>query len=241
MSPRSAIENLRGSLPVVAPSMLMCDFGNLEREIRALEDAGAQVLHLDVMDGHFVPNASYGLTLVETFRRLTTLPLDAHLMIANPAEYAPRYVEAGADLVTIHYESTDEPDQVLAEIASMGAATGLAINPPTPWEVVTPVIELCDLVLVMSVMPGFGGQRFQASALEKLSHLAGLRTTHGCESLLLEIDGGVAADTIGGCASAGADVFVVGSAIFGNPPYSDRLSELAELARHGRKSLIEKR
>jgi ribulose-phosphate 3-epimerase len=240
MPSRETIQNLRYSAPLVLPSMLMCDFGNLEREVRALEDAGAAALHLDVMDGHFVPNASYGLTLVETFRRLSTLPLDVHLMIANPDEYAVRYVEAGSDLVTIHYEATDEPGRVLAEIAAHGAAAGLAINPPTPWDVVTPVIELCDLVLVMSVMPGFGGQEFQRSALEKLSGLSSTRTAHGCEALLLEVDGGVAADTIGDCAAAGADLFVVGSAILLNPPYSESISELADEARRHRSSTIEK-
>lgn len=240
MSSRETIQNLRHSAPLVLPSMLLCDFGNLEREVRALEDAGATALHLDVMDGHFVPNTSYGLTLVETFRRLTTLPLDVHLMIANPGEYAARYVEAGSDLVTIHYEATDEPAQVLAEIAAQGAAAGLAINPPTPWDVVTPMIELCDLVLVMSVMPGFGGQAFQRSALEKLRNLAAARTAHDHESLLLEIDGGVAADTIGDCAAAGADLLVAGSAILGNPPYSGSMGKLTDEARRCRAITIEK-
>jgi ribulose-phosphate 3-epimerase len=240
MSSRETIQNLSHRVPLVLPSMLMCDFGNLEREVRALEDAGVAALHLDVMDGHFVPNASYGLTLVETFRRLTTLPLDVHLMIANPAEYAARYVEAGSDLVTIHYEASDAPGEVLAEIAANGAAAGLAINPPTPWDVVTPLIELCDVVLVMSVMPGFGGQAFERSALEKLRALASVRTSHGCETLLLEVDGGVAAETIGDCAAAGADLFVVGSAILRNPPYSQSIVALAEAARRHRSSTIEK-
>ena len=151
--------------------MLMCDFGHLADEVTRLEDAGTQAFHLDVMDGHFVPNLTYGLTIVEAVRKCTELPIDAHLMIGNPAEYVERYVDAGADSVTIHIEAIDDPTSVLMNIRSRGAAAGLALNPPTPIESIYPYLPFCDVVLVMSVMPGFGGQVFDASALGKLTSL----------------------------------------------------------------------
>ena len=221
--------------------MLMCDFGHLAKEVEAVEAAGAQALHLDVMDGHFVPNMTYGLTLVEAMRKLTTLPLDVHLMISNPEEYVERYVEAGSDIVTIHAEAHPEPVKVLEKIRQAGAAAGLAINPPTPVERAEECLEACDLVLVMSVMPGFGGQAFDPVALEKLQHL---RSKAGPE-VILEVDGGVNDETIAACAEAGANWFVAGSAIFGSGDngqgvnkqgdndksiYSDSMKRLTQLA-----------
>jgi ribulose-phosphate 3-epimerase len=204
----------------------------LEREVRGVEEAGVAALHLDVMDGHFVPNLSYGLPLVEAIRRLTDLPLDVHLMISNPAAYIERYSAAGANLLTIHVEAVPDPRPVLEQIQTAGCLAGLALNPPTPLERIEPFLSHCDLVLVMSVMPGFGGQTFQAVALDKLTQLR----QRVDSQVLLEIDGGVADETIGPCSEAGADLFVVGSAIFRHSHYKTRIEELTQLARPNRAS-----
>ena len=191
-----------------------------------MEAAGVRGLHLDVMDGHFVPNLSYGLTMVEAVRRLTELPLDVHLMISNPEEYLGRYVDAGADLLTIHSETVDDPQPLLEEIRSLGAGAGLAINPPTSVASIEAALPSCDLVLVMSVMPGFGGQTFDEIALEKLGELSTKITTE----TLLEVDGGVNTSTLAACSVAGAQLLVVGSAIFRESDYQQSIAELTQLA-----------
>lgn len=226
MSAARQFDRLRVGRPVVLPSLLMCDFGRLADEVARLEAAGVEGLHLDVMDGHFVPNLSYGLPLVETFRRLTDLPLDVHLMIDDPAAYIARYRDAGADSLTIHVEATPEPGPVLDQIRETGAAVGLALNPPTPVAAVEPFLAQCDLVLVMSVMPGFGGQKFDPNALDKLRALRNLIGN----STLLEVDGGVNAATVSACTDAGAQLLVVGSAIFGTPDYQVSMRHLNQLA-----------
>lgn len=229
MSASPQVLALRSDAPAILPSLLLCDFGNLEREIRRLEEAGARALHLDVMDGHFVPNLTYGLPLVEAIRKLTALPLDAHLMIDNPIEFAPQFVDAGADSITIHIEACPEPGHLLVDLRRRGAAVGLALNPPTPLARIEPYLDRCDLVLVMSVMPGFGGQAFDPVALDKLAALA----NRAPEGPLREVDGGINDDTAARCAAAGAELLVVGSAIFRHDDYSSRLARLGELARSG--------
>lgn len=204
----------------------MCDFGNLEQDIRRLEAAGVGGLHLDVMDGHFVPNLTYGLPLVEAIRRLTDLPLDAHLMISNPSDYVDAFCRAGADVVTVHVEATAEPVALLERIRDLGVGAGIAINPDTPLTAISSSLESCDLVLTMSVQPGFGGQEFNTVALEKIRKLRKLAPP----GVLLEIDGGVNDETIGSCAQAGADLFVVGSAIFRHDDYGARVSALSRAA-----------
>lgn len=226
MSRRSHLNALRLETPGVVPSLLMCDFGCLRQEVERLEAAGVRALHLDVMDGHFVPNLSYGLPIVESLRRMTRLPLDVHLMISNPGEYLERYFEAGADVLTIHAEAVEQPRPLLERIAKLGAGAGLAINPATPVDAIQGCLDVCDLVLVMSVMPGFGGQSFDPVALDKLRRLRALMRPE----VLLEVDGGINEATIGQCARAGAQLLVVGSAIFGTSDYSATVARLTRLA-----------
>jgi ribulose-phosphate 3-epimerase len=223
-------QQLAALAPLVLPSLLDCDFGRLADQVAALEAAGARAFHLDVMDGHFVPNFSYGLPIVEAVRRSTDRPLDAHLMISHPEQYVERFCEAGADSVTVHAETLADPRPVLARIRLAGARAGLAINPPTPVERIEPFLEACDMVLVMSVMPGFGGQRFDRVALDKLCQLRGMVP----EGVLLEVDGGINEETIADCAAAGADLFVAGTAILGHPDYGAHIRRLTELARAAR-------
>jgi ribulose-phosphate 3-epimerase len=205
---------------------LAADFGRLAEEVHRLEEAGAKILHLDVMDGHFVPNLSFGVPVVEAVRRVTQLPLDVHLMISEPGRYLKAFRQAGADLMTIHIEAVPDPRDLLREIRSLGAGAGLSLNPPTPIDTIAPFVNEVDLVLVMSVMPGFGGQKFQAVALEKLRWLR----EHAPPEVLLSVDGGVNAETIGACARAGAELFVTGTALLGWDNYQTRLAELRSLA-----------
>lgn len=217
---------LRASAPLILPSILACDFGHLEREIELVEKAGAKALHLDVMDGHFVANISFGIPIVEATRRATDLPLDVHLMIDNPEQFIEPFREAGADGLTIHVEAVADPRPVLEKIQSLGAWAGLALNPPTPLSAIDASLPFCDLVLVMSVMPGFGGQLFDARALDKLRALAARNDMDA----FLEVDGGVASDTIGACAEAGAELFVTGTAVFRTNDYGTAMRQLESAA-----------
>ena len=202
----------------VAPSILSADFVNLERDIRALGPAGADYVHVDVMDGLFVPNLTIGLPVVKAISRISPLPLDVHLMIDRPLRYAERFCEAGADLVTIHVEA-DTPEhtrEALETIRACGKKAGLSLKPGTPAEAALPYLELCDLILVMTVEPGFGGQKFMADMMPKLKTLRRWldEKNPGCE---LEVDGGVNAETARICRENGANVLVAGSAWFKAP------------------------
>ncbi len=227
MAAPPSVAELLASTPLVAPSLLASDFANLESEIRRLEEAGARVLHLDVMDGHFVPNLSFGVPVVRAVRGVTALALDVHLMIDEPGRYLEAFRQAGADLLTIHVEAAGDPELLLERIRSLGAGAGIALNPSTPVEDVLPYLHLCDLVLPMSVMPGFGGQEFQPIVLEKLRRL---REQVG-RRVLVSVDGGVNTDTIGRCAEAGATLFVAGTALLGQADYRRRIDELLALAK----------
>ncbi len=213
---------LKNQAAVVLPSLLQCDFGNLSREIELLEQAGVKGLHLDVMDGNFVPNLSYGMPIVAAIRKLTKLPLDVHLMISDPAKYISSFVDAGADCLTVHAEIDGDVGSVLESVRDAGILAGLAVNPATPLKSVENLLTVCDLLLIMSVDAGFGGQAFNPVALEKLRLAKEL-----APDLLLEVDGGVNRKTIASCREAGAQLFVVGSAIFGQDNYQQALMELA--------------
>ena len=197
----------------IAPSILASNFARLGEEIHTVEQAGADVIHVDVMDGHFVPNISIGLPVVESLRKATRLPLDVHLMIERPEEYIEEFVRAGATRVLVHQEATVHLDRALAMIREHGAEAGAAINPATPVLMLSDVLDKLDTVLVMSVNPGFGGQKFIRGALEKIRQLNQWRTRYNA-SFRIEVDGGVDLGNVAELAQAGANTFVAGSSIF---------------------------
>ena len=198
----------------IAPSILSADFSKMGEEARSLEENGADMIHCDVMDGVFVNNITFGMKMVEDIRKLTKLPLDCHLMIVQPEKYVERFVQAGADIVTVHYEACGENlKNVLMLIKQAGAKCGAVINPDTPVSAIQDVIPLCDMVLVMSVFPGFGGQKFIPSALDKLREIRAIIDESG-KDIDLQIDGGVTAENVAEIKAAGANVIVAGNAVF---------------------------
>ena len=202
---------------LVAPSILSADFGRLAEELVAVERAGADWIHVDVMDGRFVPNITIGPLIVRAVRQATKLPIDVHLMIVEPERYVADFIEAGADWVSVHVEATVHLERTLRQIRELGAKAGVVLNPHTPEDAVRYVMDAADLVLVMSVNPGFGGQRFISSQLSKVQALRAAIDEAGSEAML-EIDGGVAPGTAADVGRAGAQVLVAGSAVFGARP-----------------------
>ena len=216
--------------PIVLPALLLCDFGHLADEVKRLEAAGAKAMHLDVMDGLFVPQLTYGLVVVEAVRRATGVPLEVHMMVEKPDDTAIQYAKAGADIVTLHIEGLTKTEETLAAIKAEGSQAHLAISPGTPVSYVEPFLSSCSGVLVMSVEPGFGGQAFQSSAIEKIQKLHEIRTSTG-HDFCIGVDGGISTKTIASVAHAGADLIVAGSAIIRQTDYAEALRELETLAR----------
>ena len=221
----------------IAPSILAADFARLGEEVRAVAAAGADWIHLDVMDGHFVPNISFGPEVVRAIRGATDKPFDVHLMIAPVDPYLEAFARAGADLISVHAEAGPHVHRSLQAIRALGKRAGIVVNPGTPESAVEPVLDLVDLVLVMSVNPGFGGQAFIPGACEKIRRI---RAMIGDREIDLEVDGGVTAETAGAVAAAGADVLVAGSAVFrgGADAYRRNIEAIRNAAAVGRGEMV---
>lgn len=210
----------------VAPSVLSADFARMGEEIKSVELAGADMIHMDVMDGVFVPNITFGIKMVADVRKITKLPLDCHLMIVHPEKYVSEFAKAGADYITVHYEACKESlAETLKLIKSFGVKCGLVINPDTPVSCVESELALCDMVLVMSVFPGFGGQKFIADVLGKCKEIRGILDESN-PSCLLEIDGGINSETAKLAAASGCDVLVAGSSVFGKADRTEAIESL---------------
>jgi len=208
----------------IAPSILSADFSKLGQEIKAVQNAGADWIHVDVMDGHFVPNITFGPLVVRAAKHVTSLPLDVHLMIENPDRFIPEFVEAGADLISVHAEACPHLNRTVDQIKSLGADAGVVLNPATPLSALEWVMEYVDLILIMSVNPGFGGQSFISNSIQKITDLRKMIDERN-RPVLIEIDGGVSQATIAAVSRAGADVFVAGSAIFGSADYKETIED----------------
>lgn len=208
---------------LIAPSILSADFAHLADEIRSVEKGGADWLHVDVMDGHFVPNLTIGPLVVEAIRPLTKLPLDCHLMVSRPENWIEPFARAGAKVITVHAEAAVHLERLLTQIREKGCKAGVSLNPATPLSMIEEVLDQVDLVLIMSVNPGFGGQKFIPSSLKKIERLNQMR---GSRDLLIEVDGGINSSNIAALRQAGVDVFVAGSAIFSG---ADRKKTIASL------------
>ncbi len=217
----------------IAPSILSADFGRLGEEVRAVEDAGADWIHCDVMDGRFVPNITIGPLVVKAVRKATKLPVDCHLMIVEPEKYVDAFAEAGADGITVHVETCPHLHRTLQHIKSLGKRAGVVLNPSTSEETLRYVMDSADLVLVMSVNPGFGGQSFIAEMLPKLRAIRKMIDASG-RSIDLQIDGGISPKTIRAAAEAGARVFVAGNAVFTEKSYAEAIANLRREAESGR-------
>jgi len=217
------------NLVEVAPSILAANFACLEDEIRAVERGGANLLHVDVMDGHFVPNISIGVPVVESLRKATRLPLDVHLMIENPERYIQAFSEAGADMISVHEEATFHLDRVLGMIREHGCRPGAVINPATPVSSLSEVLDCVDYVLVMSVNPGFGGQKFIPGALEKIRRLKEIRERYNY-SFRIEVDGGLGPDNVTDVVRAGAEILVAGTSVFHTPDPAEAVRTMKQMA-----------
>lgn len=214
-------------MKLIAPSILSADFSRLGEEIKAVEEAGADWIHADVMDGHFVPNITIGPLIIEAVRRVTSLPIDVHLMIDNPADYIPVFAKAGASLISVQVEASIHLNRTVQLIRECGVRPGVVLNPSTPIQSLEWIIEDVDFVLIMSVNPGFGGQAFIKNSLDKITALRRMIQQKNLKTLI-EIDGGVNEATIADIAAAGVDAFVAGSAIFGSRDYAGTIAGFRE-------------
>lgn len=215
----------------IAPSILSADFANLAKDIELVENFGVNYIHVDVMDGQFVPNITFGPSVVDALRPITKLPLDVHLMIVEPERFIPDFAEAGADIISVHVESTPHIHRALQLIKHHGAKAGVVINPGTPVEMIKPVLSMVDLVLVMTVNPGFGGQKFIEETLGKISCLDELRKKHDYY-YEIEVDGGIGLETAALCRDAGADVFVAGSFIYNSSDVGKSIQSLKDVLKN---------
>jgi ribulose-phosphate 3-epimerase len=213
----------------LAPSILSADFAHLAEQVARAQEGGASVIHVDIMDGHFVPNLTIGPPVVKSLRKVTKLPLDCHLMIDNPDEFIPIFAEAGADWISIHQEATVHLNRSLQQIRDHGVRAGVVINPATPVGTLSEVLEMVDYVLVMSVNPGFGGQKFLPNSLHKMRHLAEIRAQRGL-NYRIEVDGGVGLDTVAEVVRAGAEILVAGNAVFGKGDPKTNAEQLLKAA-----------
>ncbi len=214
----------------LAPSILSADFAHLADQVERATAGGGTVIHVDVMDGHFVPNITLGPPVVKSLRRFTRLPLDCHLMIENPDQFIPEFADAGADLISVHQEECKHLNRTLHLIKSHKCRAGVVINPATPVETLREVLDIVDHVLVMSVNPGFGGQPFLPQTLHKMTKLAEIRSEHGYQ-FRIEVDGGVGMETVAEVVRAGAEILVAGSAVFGKGDAKQNARELLDAAR----------
>ena len=211
----------------IAPSILSADFACLAEEIKAVEQAGADILHIDVMDGHFVPNFTIGPPIVAAIKKVTRLPLDVHLMMTNPDDFIPEFIEAGSNYLTVHVETCPHLHRTIQSIKERGIRAGVTLNPATPLSAVEPILPEVDLLLIMSVNPGFGGQKFIPSVLDKIKLARRMIDAKGLK-VELEVDGGLKVENVGAISSAGADIFVAGSAIFGSKDYKQTISKMRQ-------------
>ena len=210
-------------MALVSASLLAADFGCLKEEIKSVEKAGCDWLHLDVMDGHFVPNLSFGVPVIKSIRPISDMPFDTHLMVQNPDEMLPWFAEAGSDIITVHLEACQDVIATLSKIRTLGKKAGLSLRPQTPISGLEPLLDKLDLILLMTVNPGFGGQSFMPDQLQKISDV---RAMIGARKIYLEVDGGINPQTAKLCCDAGADVLVAGSAVFKANNYSEALAAL---------------
>ncbi|HZX36569.1 MAG TPA: ribulose-phosphate 3-epimerase [Thermodesulfobacteriota bacterium] len=210
---------------LIAPSILSADFSRLKEELASVEAAGADYIHVDVMDGHFVPNITIGPFIVEAIKRSTKIPLDVHLMIERPEDHIKSFRSAGADIITVHAEATVHLHGLVQSVKELGAKAGVSINPGTPVEATEEVLDCVDLVLVMSVNPGFGGQRFIPASIGKIKRLRKMLDERGLKAIL-EVDGGIKVSNIKEVSKAGADMFVAGSAVFGSGDYKKTIEAM---------------
>lgn len=217
----------------IAPSILSADFSRLGEEIRAVAAAGAHVIHIDVMDGHFVPNITIGPLVVKAVRKITDLPLDVHLMIENPDRYLDDFAAAGSDWITVHVETCPHLHRTIHRIKELGKKAGAVLNPATPLDTLDCILPDLDLVMLMSVNPGFGGQSFIPASIAKIRRLKEMIDSRGL-STAIEVDGGVSPETLADVAAAGANIFVAGSAVFGTKDYGKTISQLKAILAHVR-------
>jgi ribulose-phosphate 3-epimerase len=216
-------------MALIAPSILSADFLNLGQDIRKIQEAGAQILHVDVMDGHFVPNLTIGLPVIEALRKSTDLLLDVHLMISNPEQMAEAYIDAGADYLSVHYETVHHLDHLVERVREKGAQPGVVLNPHTPVVMLDEILEKCHHILLMSVNPGYGGQKFISASFEKIRKLKSLIDSQGL-NVKIEIDGGMGPDNTEEAVQLGVDIVVAGSAIFHSKSPKDTFQQMQRIA-----------